>query len=162
VRRLLRWTFSFSPAVSAALFVGVCALWVCDVPPGRGALRLSGAVRVGVFGSPASAYNQPLPYTGSVIGVTPAGQTPSDPVASALDFAGVYYRHFRWRSGRTVWTLTVPTAYLAGAALVLPFAWLRCRMRERVTGGVRAGCGFDLRTAPARRAECGTGPPSKG
>ena len=158
-----RRLFTFASAVSALLFVGVCLLWAFDLPPQRGAVRVTCVLRVGVFGHSTLIYNQTFPYTGSIISMRPSGQLPSDPVAVALNFAGAYYRHSRWRSGFTCWTLTVPTLYPVTATTILPLIWLaRVAGTAGRTSRTWGGRAFDLPLALDRRTECGTVPAGKG
>ena len=76
-------------------------------------------------------YNQPEPYAGSIIGII---GDPANPACAGFDVAGLYYRHFRWRDGRTSWTLTVPMLYFVGVTAVLPLVWVRSLVRRRARG----------------------------
>lgn len=152
-----RWLFTGVSVLSLLLCVATVVLWICEFPPERAALRIIGPVRGSIFGRSASLYNQSLPYSGSIIALSALGGPSSDPVRSAFDFAGVHYRCFRWQSGRTYWTLTLPTLYLVATTLILPMLWLRTHTRTACrTCGHCPACGYDLRASKERCPECGT------
>ena len=74
-----------------------------------------------------SAYG---PYTGSIISVSSPGK-PSGIQSSYFDFPGVYYRHFLWPDGTTLWTLSLSLIYLAVFSAVLPLTWCIARWRRK-------------------------------
>lgn len=148
--------FTILSALSLLQCVATATLWACDLSDHTG-WTVAGTVRVGIFGRSASVYNESLPYSGSIIGFTSKGARSFEPVTSAFDFAGIYYRHHRWRTGRTYWTLTVPTVYLVAGAAVLPALWLRSRfLIASRSKGCCPHCGYDMRASPDRCPECGT------
>jgi hypothetical protein len=171
-----RKVFTFATAVSAALFVAICALWVRSyavqdtllwqrVDGGRWASTDSG--RLFLAADLANWSGEPADFYG--IRHTSA---PPDPVANE---AWMYvlnvdvrdrWTHRDW--GGFAWTrwvgrgpsktqLIVPLWSLAAAAAVLPLGWLtwRFRGRRRRRRGLCPACGYDLRATPDRCPECG-------
>ena len=51
----------------------------------------------------------------------------------------------------------LPYWFVAGAAMLLPLAWLRelRRARQRARAGLCPGCGYDMRITPDQCPECG-------
>lgn len=73
------------------------------------------------------------PYRGSIIGLVGADGKIDPPLDCEIawgDAWGMYYRYFRWRDGRILWTLSVSRWYPLLAAAALPFARL-VRRRNR-------------------------------
>jgi hypothetical protein len=73
------------------------------------------------------------PCGGSIIDITGLGH-PSRVKSASLDFPGVYYRHFRWPNGATLWTFSLSLHYFVACSAVLPIAWLT-RRRQRARRG---------------------------
>jgi hypothetical protein len=78
------------------------------------------------------------PYCGSIISLSGPGQ-PSEVKSGGFAFPGVYYRHFRWPNGTTLWTLSLSLVYLVVLSAVLPFAWLIRRSRRSRRGSAVEG-----------------------
>jgi len=150
-----RRTFIILAAVSLFSCIATCVQWVRDAPDTTG-LRIANDAWIGVFGGRTSIYNRSRPYRGSIIGVSTRGKSPAQPAAKHFDFAGVYYRHRRWRDGHTYWTLTTPTVYFVVVTAILPGLWLYKRRSVKASAaGIYQHRGYDLRATPPRCPECG-------
>ena len=97
MHRSICYIFNTLTALSGLMCVALIALWIGNVPSGPAVVRIIGPIRASIFGRSVSLHNQPLPYSGSIISVSSASRPSTDPTKSAFDFAGIYYRHFRWR-----------------------------------------------------------------
>jgi hypothetical protein len=72
------------------------------------------------------------PYEGSIIG---AKGSPLNPQEWAFgDFAGIYFRLFRWPTGQLLWTLEVSLAYPSIACLPLTVLWIIRRSSRKRRG----------------------------
>lgn len=69
---------------------------------------------------------------------------------------GIYFRHFRWPSGDTLWTLAVVLWYFIGLTAIAPLVRGVRAYFERLPEGHCAQCGYDLRASKERCPECGT------
>ena len=121
---------------SAALAVLIVAAWLVagQVDPRRHFVSLSRRCHFSVDARGADARLEVFndvnygPYRGSIVAIE---GDPLGPTKSAVgDSAGIYYRHFRWSSGESLWTLSLSLAYPLMASLLLPVFWTVRHMRR--------------------------------
>jgi len=89
------------------------------------------------------------PYHGGIIGMSSAKYEyptvdPTGPRVWAFgDTAGIYFRMFRWPSGKSLWTLSISLLYPLAASCILPIVWFTLRRQARRQG-------FPLASSPAK------------
>lgn len=89
------------------------------------------------------------PYRGGIIGVSSSRGASSAPTTRAFgDFAGIYYRHFRWPDRTTMWNFSISLFYPLVISMVLP-TWSIIRRRTRHRRG------FPVQTSSDRRSDLG-------
>jgi hypothetical protein len=74
------------------------------------------------------------PYSGSIISLSNSEREvdPNDPQMIAFgDCLGIYYRHFLWPGGKTLWTLMLSPLYPLIFSCLLICFWIFCRRRIR-------------------------------
>jgi hypothetical protein len=155
MRRLLRWAFNLSAAVSAVLFVGACVLWVrsywvTDHYSKHDFRRLPPVPPIIFNGKLVRPWYAPEPMLISSRGwLYYRDDVSYDPMTGRLYVSSVSPAFF------------APDAVLAPATAALPVAWLwRYRARRHAsTDPPRCPrCGYDLRATPERCPECGAVP----
>jgi hypothetical protein len=180
MRRFARRLFTLCPAVSLALCVVLCVLWV------RSYVAFDSYLRVGyspAAGDSAMWWEYAVESIRGTVTVRGFRQ-PADLAVARSRLASAEARgavgfvtldaqqmtpRIEFRRGRHVpalrirsWSLVVPTWSLAALAAVLPAtqalraAAARHRRRRAASRGVCHVCGYDLRGTPGRCPECGT------
>ena len=157
-----RWLFNLGAAVSLALCLAVCMLWVrsyrSPISSGVPGLFLPNPPRYGLWLSQGTAVLE------INSGKTLESAGPARPVETIfINFAGLRCeRIILWRYGRWVGSTTHMFAKLRSffiLSLLLPSAWLGHLMwkRNRPRGPfICRVCAYDLRATPDRCPECGT------
>ena len=150
-RRLL----NLVTVVSLLLCVALCVLESLnssDVLRPPAYLPLWGGARVTLRPEGLSFYNTEYPYQGSTIAVSGGAGSSRVRTEGSLD-EPVYYRHFTWPDGHSVWVVTVALDSLITLTAILPVARLLLwGVRTIVLSppGKRAepntcrGCGYNL------------------
>ena len=164
MKRLLRWAFDFFALLSAALFVGVCVLWV------RGHWRQDD-----LSADFAGRAYQLTSGGGRLLVARSRPGLPASPRPEGVRWSSM--PTFRWDDSygtpwlatrRPVGLATVRTPSAGGvlvpqwlaclAAAPLPAAWLAGRDARHPRPGHCPACGYDLRATPHRCPECGAIP----
>lgn len=166
-----RRLFNFAAAVSLALCVVVCALWVrstsrfdqyefayrkrpYNVSSTEGRI---GIIRLGRGFSVAKAEfsSMPTPDNG---GMTWLRGLLKDQNTTRL--AGIFYGSGASNLGTGSWWVGVHFGVIVLLLAVAPGHWIiaRARRRLRSATGACANCGYDLRATPERCPECGAEP----
>lgn len=100
----------------------------------RHGIAVTSGFHVGFFRGGVWFYGNELPYMGSIIQISSAGAPGSGypPLLdeAGVDFPGVYYRFFRFRSS-TIWTLMVSLWYPVGLFVLLPVVWFFRNLKLR-------------------------------
>jgi hypothetical protein len=135
--------FTLASAISTLLFVLLGVAWLLAArydtlnPSGTQFLSLSSRfhVTIDAHAFPARIVFFSDSTFGPYAGAISAGRaTPTAPQITRFgDTAGIYYRHFRWPNGKTLWTLSLSLLYPLSLCTILPTLWLLRRSRLRTT-----------------------------
>lgn len=133
--RLLFLARRLSAVCAAAIVVAWIVVSCGLVDPQRHRIRLGPSCHVSLQhfdGASIVIFNDGDygPYRGSIVGL--AGD-PNGPIAHGFgSTAGIYYRHFRWPDGSTLWTLSVSLIYPLMLASILPIGSAVIALRQRL------------------------------
>lgn len=174
MKRLLRWAFNLSAAVSAVLFVATVALWVRNQGwfdtieyNGRAGCYLVIARPLGVY---LAASRQPGHPTGWSWEDRREPEGEAHTVFRAEPSAAGFLTgsfHTRGEMPATIHYLVVPYWFLTLVTGAPPACWAarwaarRLSRRRRRLRGLCPACGYDLRATPDRCPECGHVPEAK-
>jgi hypothetical protein len=141
-RRLFNLTAAFSTVVS--ILIIIASLFAHTIDPRRHHVSITSACHLSIDAHGCDArielFNDAIygPYSGSIISMTSINNAitnPNSPTKRGFgDFAGIYYRHFRWRDGTLLWTLSLSLLYPLLVAMVLPMIWIFRRSSRRQRG----------------------------
>ena len=130
LRRVARW-------FSAGMCVGLIGLWIISYHqhPWYDGRQAGRNIRVGAFDGWFWVFNTESPYMGSIIAVSSPGKPSEFPRGRAVDFPGIYFRHFWWPD-QTVWSLGVSFLYPAlFAVIALTCTSMQRHRREKTAAG---------------------------
>ncbi len=98
------------------------------------------------------------PYSGSIIGFSSAKSPAVDPNGPRVwafgDTAGIYFRRFRWPSGKSLWTLSISLLYPLALSCILPIVWFTSRRRA-------SRYGFPLQSSAPGKHQADPAPPAR-
>jgi hypothetical protein len=155
VKRLRRSLFNTAAALSLALCVAACVLWV------RSYWRYDS----GIDGRVALASHRGHFFWLRSFSTSDARDYYAGPVGEADQTRDIIRKNAKWRllgfsytAVPDVGVLVTPSWFVAGLLAIVPAVWLRRRrgVRRRCRLGLCPTCGYDLRATPDRCPECGT------
>jgi hypothetical protein len=171
MKHLLQWAFKGAAAVSAALFVATCVLWVrsgwtrigfCSefrnmtygISPSKGEILIW-------RGRSFDRYDRPRHnFAWWATERDPESYNPfaypdvSDIYAEVDGYGNVYL--YKIVAAPSEWSIAAGFMLLPTLAVLQHWS---CRRRRRV--GLCPSCGYDLRATPRRCPECGIAPPQR-